>query len=240
MRVQRLLCGSLVVASLWLTACHSPPPAYPAAASAAAGPAKAGASLAAPARVHYLIDPQRSEVLVLVYRDGPMGHLGHNHVVAVRNLSGDIGLSADPLQSTFSLAFPVDALSVDEPLLRAREGDDFHTTLDEAAIAGTRDHMLGAALLDAAEFRTIELKSGQLRQADDGLHIVTAMTVHGLTAQVDVPVASWHTDEREVRASGEFDLTHTQLGLTPYSIALGALRVADRMHVRYQLVAAIP
>ena len=36
----------------------------------------------------YVIDSQRSQVLVLVYRDGPMGHLGHNHVIAVRELTG--------------------------------------------------------------------------------------------------------------------------------------------------------
>jgi len=41
----------------------------------------------------------------------------------------------------------------------------------------------------------------------------------------------------ELTASGEFDLTHAELGLAPYSVALGALRVADRMHVRYRLVA---
>jgi hypothetical protein len=38
-------------------------------------------------------------------------------------------------------------------------------------------------------------------------------------------------------ASGEFDLTHAQLGLSPYSVALGAIRVAERMHVRYRLIA---
>ena len=46
-----------------------------------------------------------------------------------------------------------------------------------------------------------------------------------------------NASDDELTVSGEFDLTHSQLGLTPYSVALGALRVAERMHVRYRLVA---
>jgi hypothetical protein len=41
----------------------------------------------------------------------------------------------------------------------------------------------------------------------------------------------------ELTASGEFDLTHAQLGLTPYSVGLGALRVAETIHIRYRLLA---
>jgi hypothetical protein len=62
------------------------------------------------------------------------------------------------------------------------------------------------------------------------------MVVRDTTALVEVPVAMQHTDD-ELTVSGEFDLTHSQLGLTPYSVALGALRVAERMHVRYRLIA---
>jgi hypothetical protein len=55
-------------------------------------------------------------------------------------------------------------------------------------------------------------------------------------AEVELPV-TLQTSPETLTASGEFDLTHAELGLTPYSVALGALRVADRMHVRYRLVA---
>ena len=203
------------------------------------GTALARSKATAPGAVaHYVIDPQHSDVRVLVYRDGPMGHLGHNHVIAVRSLSGTVALTGDLEQSRFELSFPVDRLSVDEASLRAEEGADFSTTLDEAAIAGTREHMLGLALLNATAYPTIHLQSQQLRQAADGVHITTAMSVRTVTAEVDVPVSNWHADDRELQVSGEFDLTHAQLGLTPYSVALGALRVAERMHVRYRLVAS--
>jgi polyisoprenoid-binding protein YceI len=134
------------------------------------------------------------------------------------------------------MQFPVEAMSVDDPQLRAAQGADFHSTVDEAAVAGTRDHMLGASLLDSNQYPLIRLQSDQIRNAEDGMHIMTRITVRDTTAQVDIPATLQRTDD-ELSASGEFDLTHRQLGLSPYSVALGALRVAERMHVRYRLVA---
>jgi polyisoprenoid-binding protein YceI len=194
------------------------------------------APAAAAGAARYRIDAQRSEVLVLVYRDGPMASLGHNHVVAVRQLSGDVVVATDLAHSRWQLAFPVDALSVDEPQLRAAEGEDFQTRLDDAAIAGTREHMLGAGLLDAMHFPLIHLQSEQIHAGDDGLRLATRIVVRDHAALVDVPLALQRSED-ELIASGEFDLTHSELGLTPYSVALGALRVADRIHVRYRLVA---
>jgi polyisoprenoid-binding protein YceI len=224
--------AALIVATLCLSACQVVPGLRPRAA-----PPPAVAAPAAPTgAVRYRIDAGRSEVLVLVYRDGRMAALGHNHVVAVRELSGEIILVTDVTQSSWQLDFPVASLSVDEPQLRAAQGAEFQTKVDDAAIAGTRDHMLGPTLLDAARFPVIHLQSEQVGMEADGLRISTRIVVRDHSVQVDVPAALQRSPD-ELIASGEFDLTHAQLGLTPYSVALGALRVADRMHVRYRLVA---
>jgi polyisoprenoid-binding protein YceI len=221
---------ALIVAVLCLDACRTVPNLHP---QAAPPPA-----IAAPAAVsvRYRVDAARSEVLILVYRDGRLATLGHNHVLAVRELSGEIVVAADVTQSSWQLDFPVAALSVDEPQLRAAQGADFQTTVDAAAIAGTRDHMLGPLLLDAAHYPAIHLQSEQVRSEADGLRVSTRIVVRDHAAEVELPVAL-ETSPETLTASGEFDLTHAELGLTPYSIALGALRVADRMHVRYRLVA---
>ncbi len=221
---------ALIVASLCLAACRTVPGLHPRAAPPAAVTAPAAGS------VRYRIDAARCEVLILVYRDGRLASLGHNHVLAVRELSGEVLLAADVTQSHWQLDFPVTALSVDEPQLRAAQGAQFQTMVDAAAIAGTREHMLGPLLLDAAHYPTIHLESAQVRSEPDGLRMSTRIVVRDHAAQVEVPLALQRSPD-ELVASGEFDLTHAELGLTPYSVALGALRVADRMHVRYRLVA---
>jgi polyisoprenoid-binding protein YceI len=227
-RVAPLL--ALIVAVLCLGACRTVPNLHPPAAPPPAVAAPAAAS------VRYRVDAARSEVLILVYRDGRLATLGHNHVLAVRELSGEIVVAADVTQSSWQLDFPVAALSVDEPQLRAAQGADFQTTVDAAAITGTRDHMLGPLLLDAAHYPAIHLQSEQVRSDADSLRVSTRIVVRDHAAEVELPV-TLQTSPETLTASGEFDLTHAELGLTPYSVALGALRVADRMHVRYRLVA---
>jgi polyisoprenoid-binding protein YceI len=231
---RRIAVGAvLLVATSSMSACrtssYATRPGAPSAAPFAAKPV-------APSAAQYALDSQQSQVLVLVYRDGPMGHLGHNHVIAVRELTGTIAADADPALTNFQMDFPVETLSVDEPQLRAAQGADFDSTLDEAAVAGTRDHMLGMSLLNSKQFPSIHLQSEQVRTASDGLHAVTRITVRETTATVDIPVDLQRSEDQLI-ANGEFDLTHSQLGLTPYSVALGALRVAERMHIRYRLVA---
>ena len=39
-------------------------------------------------------------------------------------------------------------------------------------------------------------------------------------------------------ASGELELRQSELGLTPFSVMMGALQVQDAMQVRFRLVAA--
>ena len=223
---------TLIVAALCLGACHSVPGLRP----GASPPTPVTAAGVAAGAVRYRIDSARSEVLILVYRDGRMASLGHNHVLAVRELSGEVVVATDLTQSSWQLDFPVGSLSVDEPQLRAAQGADFQTRIDAVATAGTRDHMLGPMLLDATRYPVIHLQSEQISGDADGLRVSAHIVVRDHDVQVDLPVALQRSPD-ELVASGEFDLTHAQLGLTPYSVALGALRVAERMHVRYRLVA---
>ena len=226
-------CVALLVSAAWLSACHTAAPtkAQPNASRQAAPAAPTPATAA-----HFIIDSERSRVWVLVYRDGPMAHLGHNHVIAVRNLTGSVVVPSDPTQSTFQMDFPVEAMSVDEAALRAALGADFATTVDEAAIAGTREHMLGASLLNSKQYPQIHLQSLEILATAGTLQATTRIQVRDTITQAQVPVTLQASGD-DLTFSGGFDLTHSQLGLTPYSVALGALRVAERLHVRYQLLA---
>jgi|HubBroStandDraft_6_1064221.scaffolds.fasta_scaffold02160_5 polyisoprenoid-binding protein YceI len=233
MRAHIALGAALVLAAACLSACRTSPVARPGATPGTQGAAAPGA---AGSGTRYAIDAGQSQVLVFAYRDGAMAHLGHNHVIAVRQLTGSVLLTPDRTQSSFQMDFPVEAMSVDEPTLRAAEGSDFQSTVDEAAIAGTRDHMLGESLLNSKQFPQIHLQSVQILDTAGDLSALTMLVVRTTTTQVKIPV-TLQTSGDDLTASGEFDLTHAQLGLTPYSIALGALRVAERIHIRYRVSA---
>ncbi len=230
---------ALLIVLLGLACCHT---------LQRPGPVPRPAPVPAPApsrALHYRIDAARSQVLIFVYRDGPMARLGHNHVLSVQELSGEVAVESpssgnadafDPAGASFWLEFPVAALSVDDAALRAAAGDDFKTQLDAAAVEGTRSHMLGEQLLDAAHFATIRLQSQRLQAEADHWMASVRIRVRDHDAMAEVPVVLERAPG-QLTISGEFDLTHAQLGLTPYSVALGALRVAESIHIRYRLVA---
>jgi hypothetical protein len=187
----------------------------------------------------YEIASAESLLTIRVYRGGSLAAAGHNHLIASRSLAGTIYVPADPLAASFEVRFPVAALSVDEPGLRAAEDPaEFPPDVPDSAREGTRRNMLGEALLAADEYPQVRLRCERLEPgAAPGTvlaHIETL--VHGRTRSVRVPVR-WELAGATLVASGEAPLTQSELGLTPFSALLGALRVEDGMQVRFRIVA---
>src|SRR5207237_226561 len=60
----------------------------------------------------YSVDPQASEIRLLVYRDGPLARFGHNHVVVGR-VHGEIRVGDAAVGSGFRLEIPVDSFVVE-------------------------------------------------------------------------------------------------------------------------------
>jgi hypothetical protein len=223
--------AALALLTLALGACGPRPQPELAATAAPVAPPWGAAAVG-----RYRIDGARSQVLILVYRAGALATLGHNHAIAVAALTGELSLASSVAASGLVCQFPVAALRVDLPADRAAAGPPFEGVLDQASIDGTRSHMLGEQQLDAARFPVVELRSLAVHADTDGVSARVRITVRAHTAQ-SVLHARLEVEDGRVVLQGEFDLSQTELGLTPYSIALGALRVADGLHVRYRLVA---
>jgi hypothetical protein len=191
---------------------------------------------AAAGGTRYRIDPARSEVRILVYRAGPLARLGHNHVLVARDLEGEVWLPADPAQARFSLSFPVAALAVDEPAARREEGEEFASAPSAEDVAGTRRNLESPAVLDAARYPAIRL-DGVAARGPAGLLARASVVVRGRTSELEVPVEVAVTSG-ELAVRGGFTVQQGTLGLEPFSVALGALRVRDDLAVRFRLVAA--
>lgn len=185
--------------------------------------------------------PARSRLIVLVYRAGPLAELGHNHVIACRCLTGAVYLPHDALHAGFDLRIAVRQFTVDDPAVRAAEqSTDFPPDVPQSAREGTRHNMLSTALLNAAKFSEITLRSAGLRPSPDGKRndIVAQVLVRTAGEQRSVAVPL-HYDVRtdEIVVTGEFPLKQTDLGLTPFSALGGSLRVRNGMKVRLRLIA---
>jgi len=199
--------------------------------------APAVAPNAPPAQRNYLIDADRSELRILVYRAGPLARFGHNHVLVNRAIRGTVMAGAAG-SAVFSLQIPVAAFAVDDSQARREEGADFEGDIPEDAKAGTVHNMLSAALLDADKNPLISISGviGPIAAPDAPVTVSAAISVAGHESKIAVPV-TLQRDPAGVAASGILELRQTALGLTPYSLMLGALQVQDAMTLKFHIIA---
>lgn len=186
----------------------------------------------------YRIDPQASDVRLLVYRDGVLSTFGHNHVVSLKDFTGTIHLQPKLAQSRVELDIPVDRLVVDDAAARRQEGADFASEPSKDDAAGTRTNMLSAALLNAKQFPAIKVigTSGPV-DANNSATLDLTVQLVGQEIKLTIP-ATLKLEGDQLEASGAVDLSHKQLGLKPFSALLGSLRVAEHMKFKYRIRAS--
>jgi polyisoprenoid-binding protein YceI len=181
-----------------------------------------------------------SLLTVRVYRGGTLATAGHNHVVASRTLVGTVYVPEDVLKASIELHLAVAELTVDEPELRAREaGGDFPPDVPQSARDGTRRNMLGPAVLDAAEYSEVVLRSERLEPAADAAGVLVAWLdaqVRDQHRTIAVPLR-YELSGDTLTLTGETALRQSELGLTPFTALMGALAVQDEMRVRFRIVA---
>jgi polyisoprenoid-binding protein YceI len=177
----------------------------------------------------YRVDPAGSLVVMEVRRGGSLGQFGHDHVVASHDVTGSIA----PVDGRADLYVSLDALTVDEPLLRADAG--FNTQPDPDDIAGTRRNML-ERVLDTRRYPYAQIAVNNVINGGHEGWLRFALTLHGKTRLVDA-AAELNTTDEEIHVTGTVAIDQTQFGIVPLSILGGAISVQDRVKIRFRIQA---
>src|SRR5262245_3610281 len=183
----------------------------------------------------YVVDPAQSDFHWLVYKAGALSRFGHNHTVAVGDLSGNVLVDRDDLaKSEFDLQFGVAQLVVDDPALRSTLGEDFSSVPKPDDIAGTRKNMLSERVLDGEKHPQIRV-TGTGPTMGGGMQEL-AVKVEMLGRVIDLKVPTNVTIEGDqLRATGEFELNHADLGMQPFTALAGALQVGEKLSFTYDV-----
>ena len=196
-----------------------------------------GVAVAQDAQQRYVVDAARSDLHWLVYKAGALARLGHNHTIAVGDLSGTVSVNpGDRGSSTFELVFSVASLVVDDPMLRSTLGADFASVPTPEDIAGTHKNMLSDTVLDGAKHPRIRLLGTGPVTADGKEILAVKVELLGRTVDLTVPTEVTISDG-ELSAKGEFELNHADLGMKPFSVMMGALQVGEKLSFSYDVKA---
>ena len=106
--------------------------------------------------------------------------------------------------------------------MRALEGEDFEDEVPQKDVDGTRGNMLGEKLLDGEQHATISIRSSRIEGSLPDVNIVTILTVKGMEQTVTFPANVTLTDDSFV-ASGELEIMHEGLGLSPFTAMGGRI-----------------
>ena len=171
------------------------------------------------------IDAPASLIRITVRRGGALARLGHDHIIASRNINGFVA----PQAGRADFQFRPDQLSVDEAPLRAQAGFDSQPSVD--AIDGTRRNML-TRVLDAQHFPLVLVHVTQTQNAP----FQATITLHGVTRTFDVAARSEaHGDG--IVVSGTLSLKQSDFGIVPFSVLGGAIAVQDELELSFRIVA---
>lgn len=165
------------------------------------------------------IDTERSTITVRVYKSGLFRAFADNHVVQAAVTQGTLD---DGPASHIEFAIDASRLRVLDPGLSSDDRSQ------------VQRRMLGDEVLDVQRYPEIRFHSTAIeRRAPDAWVVRGPLTLHGQTHEVTATVTpaqgSYHATVK---------LRQTDFGITPISIAGGAVSVKDEVQIDVDIVAA--
>jgi polyisoprenoid-binding protein YceI len=161
----------------------------------------------------YTFGPENAELVVLTTRTGAAAKAGHDLTIDVTSWSGTLQIGEDNSV----------ALDADGGSLRVRDGTGGMTALgdnDKAGISQTIDE-------DVLKRTTIEYRSGSVVSDGDRMRVRGELKMLGKTIPTEFDLALGG----DGRLTGSATVRQTDLGLKPYSILFGTLKVTDEVRI---------
>jgi polyisoprenoid-binding protein YceI len=166
----------------------------------------------------YTFGPQNGRILVKTYREGFAKAVGHDLVIEVGQWSADVTVGEDPADTTITATAQVDSL---DPV----EGIGGVTPLSEQDKNEIKKNI--KKILTSPE---ISFRSFSVKVAGSSATVSGDLTIMGRSEGVDVQLS-----ESGGKIKGTFSVIQTRWGIKPYSAMMGALKVADRVDVEFEV-----
>ena len=165
----------------------------------------------------HALDPKRSTITVRVFKSGLFRAFADDHVIEAPLAEGSLDDSATP---AVNISIDVRGMRVLDPNLSPKDRREVQT------------RMLGPEVLDGDRFPRIRFRAVAIQPKDAGRWSVRGeLELHGQTHPVTLDVV-----REQGHYKGSTSLKQSDFGITPISIAGGAVKVKDEIKIDFDIV----
>ncbi|WNG88565.1 YceI family protein [Mycobacterium sp. ITM-2016-00317] len=166
------------------------------------------------------LDSTDGQLTVTTAVAGAASRVGHRLTIAM-SWRGTVEWADEPV--AVELTADVDSFKV----LRGEGGATPLTGPEKALV-----RLNALKSLDAVRFPRIRFRSDEVEPTADGYRLVGTLQIHGVTRDHTVDLTVEQLGER-VRVSAQDSLRQSDFGIKPFSMMMGALKVADEVRVSF-------
>ena len=188
----------------------------------------------------FIVDTENSYIHIYTGVAGLGKALAHSHLIAIRDISGEISLTEEAAFA--SLEFFSESFLVDDDDERARATDEsFRPPVSNSIKTGTKENMLSESVLNSEIYPKITLDiRTPISEVTDSIQssreaaLIVDVGFKGEPYSLVLPVKLQISDAG-IKATGDFNLDHADLGLKPFSAAAGLARVAESLRFHFEI-----
>jgi polyisoprenoid-binding protein YceI len=175
----------------------------------------------------YTIDVRASRLTIHAVATGFLSAMGHNPVIAARDVSGDIRFAPQTLDSAeVRVRISSASLSVQNDVSDKDRREMERTMREQVLEVAIHPEMV----FEGSKATIEKVSEGRLRVEMEG-----DLTLHGVTRRQRVPAQVFVLGDT-LRAQGEVEIRQTDFGITLVSVAGGALKIKDEVKCSFDLL----
>jgi polyisoprenoid-binding protein YceI len=183
--------------------------------------------LSSPEVRRYRIDAGRSDFMVHAFVGGLLSGFGHNHNIAVKDISGETEFTdGNVAPASLRMRVRADSLTVTDKV-----SDSDRQTIEKTM----REQVLETGKYPEITFNSTKIEATKNSDTQYQAKIWGDLTLHGVTHNVLIN-AQLTFDDRALRARGEFSLKMTDYSIKPPSVAGGTITVKDTLKFNFNIL----
>jgi len=175
----------------------------------------------------YTLDASQSKFIAHALRGGLFWFKGHDHLVAVREFTGEAQLSPESIMnSSLQITAKTESMVETSSVFTDQQKQIINKEL--------REIVLLPAQYPEIVFRSTNV-SGKQNGSQYDLKIIGDLTLHGVTRQITIPTKVTVTGN-DLRAQGEFSISRDDFKVKATSAFHGLVRVRNKLKFTFDIV----